>query len=229
MKWESVAMLIGFAMCLQSGQIPEPIAAGMQLARQGRYQEAERVLKAFAGDNPNKPEAQAVLGKLYYRFGYYAAALPALQKAVALEPSDRESRILGAVCLFKTGAAEKAEAATQKLLAESPPPNDIDLTLTYAQYLYENGDLKAALRQARAAVTFAPQHPIGFFWLARILQAQGETKEATKAAEHSVQLAPQLPFARNLLVRLYRTQGRAEDAARQAEWLRASELRKANP
>jgi len=201
----------------------------MQLARQGRYQEAEHVLKAFAEDNPGKPEAQAVLGKLYYNFGYYAAALPALQKAGALEPSDRESRILGAVCLFKTGAAEIAEAATRKLLSETPPPNDIDLTLTYAQYLYENGDVKAALLQTRAAVAFAPQHPIGFFWLARILQAQGETKEATEAAERSVQLAPQLPFARNLLVRLYRMQGRAEDAARQAEWLRASELRKANP
>jgi tetratricopeptide (TPR) repeat protein len=213
----------------QQTDTPAPVVTGMQFARQGRYLDAERVLKAYAEQNSTKPEAQAILAQLYYHFGYYAAALPVFERAASLAPSDRQSRVLGAVCLFKIGATERAEAATKQLLAEQPPPNDIDLTLTYAQFLYEKPDLDAALIQARAAVAFAPQHPIGFFWLARILQAKGETREATIAAERSVQLAPQLPFARNLLARLYRMQGRLDDAQRQAEWLKDFEARKANP
>jgi len=209
--------------------MPAAIAKGLQLARQGQYQEAERVLKSFAEENPKNEQAQAALGQLYYHYGYYAAAEPAFAKAADLDAHDRYSRVLAAVCLFKIGEPQKAEAATQKLLTENPPPNDIDLSLTYAQYLYEKRDLEGALSQARQAVAFAPQHPIGFFWLARILQAKGETKEATEAAEHSVQLAPQLPYARNLLVRLYRLQGRADDAARQAAWLKDFEAQKANP
>jgi len=210
-------------------QLPAAIATGLQLANQGRYLDAERVLKTYAGQNPDKPQAQAVLAKLYYHFGYYAAALPVFEKAISLAPSDRESRVLAAVCLFKTGANEKAEAGAKQLLAEQPPPDDIDLTLSYAQYLFEKGALDAALTQARAAVAFAPEHPIGFFWLARILQAKGEIKPATEAAERSVELAPQLPFARNLLARLYRLQGRIEDAQRQTDWLKDFEAQKAKP
>jgi tetratricopeptide (TPR) repeat protein len=225
--------LAAYACLIGAGQAqtppPGPVAAGIRFAREGRYLDAERLLKAYAEHNPNRPQAQAILAQLYYHFGYYAAALPVFEKAAALSPSDRQSRVLAAVCLFKTGAVEKAESATKQLLAEQPPPNDIDLTLTYAQYLYEKRDLDAALVQARGAVAFAPQHPIGFFWLARILQAKGETKEATDAAERSVQLAPQLPFARNLLARLYRLQGRVADAQRQTDWLKDFEARKANP
>lgn len=213
----------------QKTDVPSEVANGMQLARQGRYIEAERALKAYADRNANQPEAQAILAQLYYHFGYYANALQMFDKAIALAPGDRQSRILGAVCLFKTGEGEKAAAVTKQLLAEQPPPNDIDLTLTYAQYLFERRDLDAALIQTRAAVAFAPQHPIGFFWLARILQAKGETKEATVAAEKSVELAPQLPYARNLLVRLYSLQGRLDDAQRQAQWLKDFEAQKANP
>ncbi len=210
-------------------EIPTAVVSGMQLARQGKYLEAERVLKGFAEDNPDNPIAYRALGELYYHFGYYAAAEPDFEKAVTLQPNDRNSRVLSAVCLFKIGETQKAVAATQKLLAEKPPPDNIDLSLTYAQHLYENHDLEGALAQARAAVAFAPQHPIAYFWLARILQAKGETKEATEAAERSAQLAPQLPYARNLLVRLYRLQGRVDDAAREAEWLKNFESQKANP
>jgi tetratricopeptide (TPR) repeat protein len=227
----AAALLVSLAASKAQSQkpLPAPIARGMQLARQGQYQQAEQVLKLFAEQNPDTPEAQEALGQLYYHYGYYAAAEPAFEKAFSLDPNDKHSRVLSAVCLFKIGDRQKAELVTKQLLAEKPPPNDIDLSLTYAQYLYENRDLAGALAQTEAAVAFAPQHPIGFFWLARILQAQGETKAATEAAEHSVQLAPQLPYARNLLVRLYRTQGRMDDAAREAQWLKNFEAQKANP
>jgi tetratricopeptide (TPR) repeat protein len=230
-----IRIVLAALVCLQTSvaqrrsDVPAEVVAGLQLARQGRYLDAERVLKAYAELNPARPEAQAVLAQLYYRFGYYANALPAFDKAVALAPADRQSRVLAAVCLFKTGAGPEAEIATRKLLAEQPPPNDIDLTLSYAQYLFEKRDLDAALTQARAAVGFAPQHPIGYFWLARILQSKGDSKAATEAAEQSVKLAPQLPYARNLLVRLYRLQGRLDEARQQAQWLKDFEAQKASP
>jgi tetratricopeptide (TPR) repeat protein len=218
-----------YATAQRGPDVPAEVASGLQFARQGRYLDAERVLKAYAEQNPDRPEPQAILAQLYYHFGYYANALPAFDKAVALAPADRQSRVFAAVCLFKTGAEQQAETATKKLLAEQPPPNDIDLTLTYAQYLFEKRDLDAALTQARAAVGFAPRHPIGYFWLARILQAKGESNAATEAAEQSVKLAPQLPYARNLLVRLYRLQGRLDEAQQQAQWLKDFEAQKASP
>ena len=201
----------------------------MRLANQGHYLEAETILKGLIASNPGDADSELALGELYYRFGYFDAALAPLSRDLELRPGDRRARILRAVCLFKTGSGTQAVAATEQLLAENPPPNDIDLTLSYAQYLYEHRELDLALAQARSAADFAPQHPIAYFWLSRILLQKGDIVPAEEAAERSVALAPQLPFARNLLVRIYRLQGRTGDAEREAEWLRTYEARKAAP
>lgn len=227
-----LALLACFAIppvLAQSDTRSQARANGIQLAQQGRYLEAENILKSLTESDPKDADSQLALGELYYRYGYYDAALKPLSRVLELRPNARASSILKAVCLFKTGANAAAVALTKELLAENPPPNDIDLTLTYAQYLYEHGDFDQALTQARSATQFAPEHPIGYFWLARILLEKRQLIEAAQAAERSVALAPQLPYARNLLIRIYRLEGRGADAERQAEWLRAYEARKASP
>lgn len=199
----------------------------MALGRQGQYFDAERALKELARTDPGDPAVYAALGELYYRFGHYEAAVPALAKAIELRPKGRQSRVWKAVCLFKLGQSDAALAMTRELLVETPPPNDIDLSLTYAEYLYQQRDLDEALKQTRAAIAFAPRHPVGYFWLARLLLEKRQLGDAASAAERSVTLAPQLPFARNLLVRIYRMQGRTADSERQAAWIRDYENRKA--
>ena len=147
---------------------------------------ATTILKSYAEQNPNQAEAYEALGQLYYHFGYYAAAEPAFEKAIDLAPNDRAARILAAVCLFKIGETQKAEAATRKLLAENPPPNDVDLSLTYARYLYENHDLDGALAQAKAAERseqLAPQLPYARNLLVRLYRLQGRNDEVAREAE----------------------------------------------
>ena len=204
-------------------------AEAFALAQHGHYVEAERMLKGLVARSPEDPELQFALGQLYYRFGYYDAAIAPLAKASMLTPHAQAPQVLEAVCLFKTGADEQALKLTSKLLSQTPPAQDIDLTLTYAQYLYEHGELDKALAQADSAVQFSPEHPLGYFWLARILLQKGQIDAARRAAEQSVDLAPQLPYARNLLVRIYTLLGRKADADVQTQWLRQFEARKAAP
>jgi predicted Zn-dependent protease len=132
-----------------------------------------------------------------------------------------------AVCLMKIGQQERGEAEARTLLAERPPLNDVDVTLTLAEVLYERGDLRGALALADEAMAFAPRHPIPPYWRARVLLQQKQILAAAKSAEDSVRLAPQLPFAHDLLSRIYRLQGRTADAARETEWLRQFENQKA--
>jgi predicted Zn-dependent protease len=127
---------------------------------------------------------------------------------------------------MKTGQVDLGETEARKLLAEQPPLNDLDLTITLAEALYEGGNLTGAIALADQAIAFAPRHPIPPFWRARVLLRQKKIAEAAQSAEESVRLAPQLPFAHDLLSRVYRLQGRAADAAREAEWLRQFENRK---
>jgi tetratricopeptide (TPR) repeat protein len=216
-----------FALSLNAAPQQPSLADAMALGRKGQYFDAERALKDLLRTDAGDAAVHAALGELYYRFGHYEAAVPALSKAIELRPADRQSRIWKAVCLFKLGQADAAVATTRELLAETPPPNDIDLSLTYAEYLYQQRDLEEALKQTRAAIAFAPRHPVGYFWLARLLLEKRQLDEAAGAAERSVALAPELPFARNLLVRIYRMEGRAADSEKQAAWIRDYENRKA--
>ncbi len=191
-----VATALSLAAAAQS--VPE----ALKLAVSGKYFEAERMLRDIQRSQPKNAAVYAGLGELYYRSGRYDAAIPELNQLIALRPGEKQPRIWKAVCLFKTGKPREAVPMTRELLAQEPPPNDIDLSLTYAEYLYQQRDLDEALKQARAAVAFAPRHPIGYFWLARILLEKRQLDEAASAAERSLILAPDLPYARNLLVRI---------------------------
>jgi tetratricopeptide (TPR) repeat protein len=205
----------------------QSVSDAMELAQKGDYFGAETALKKIARSEPSNAGAYAALGELYYRSGRYEAAIPELNQVIVLRPQERQPRIWKAVCLFKSGKAEQALSMTRQLLAEKPPPNDVDLSLTYAEYLYQQRDLDEALKQTRTAIEFAPRHPIGYFWLARILLDKRQIDDAALAAEKSLLLAPQLPYARNLLVRIYRMQGRTGESERQAQWIREHEDQKA--
>jgi tetratricopeptide (TPR) repeat protein len=189
------------------------------LLQEDRAADAEQLLARYAANHPGDWRAHAALGDLRYSMGNYPAALQSYDTAARMNPNGRHILLRQAVCLFKTGEAGRAVEATRKLLAAGAL-NDTDLSLTYAEYLYQQGDYGEAAAQARQAIESDPRHPIGHFWLARILLAQRDLSGAARAAEKSVELAPQLPFARNLLVRIYRMQGRMQDSAAMAEWVR---------
>jgi predicted Zn-dependent protease len=145
---------------------------------------------------------------------------------VALEPQHRQARALLAVSRMKTGDVDAGEQEARQLLASQPPLNDVDLTITFAEILYERGSLDEALVLVEEAVRFAPKHPIPELWRARLLLRLERIEDAVAAAERSVQLSPELPFAHDLLVRLYRLQGRDKEARREADSLREFEQRK---
>lgn len=201
--------------------------AAVAFARDGRYPDAIAVLTRLVESDDSDVMSLMLLAQLEYTHGYFEAALKPLARLIELRPGDVKARVLRTVCLFKAGRDEEAAPLAQALLSREPAVNDIDLSLSYAEHLYERQQPEAALRETRRAVQFAPGHPISHLWLARLLIDKKQWAEAAAAAERSVSLAPDLPFARNLLVRIYRMQGRESEAQSHVEWLRTFESRKA--
>lgn len=110
-----------------------PPAAGKQAAA--------RVLASFAGYladgqatrssvglytraleiDPDNRAALLGLAALHEKLGDYAAALPHLQRAAALNPEDRETALRLALCLKRSGDPERAQSLLEGLLpAEAP-------------------------------------------------------------------------------------------------------------
>jgi tetratricopeptide (TPR) repeat protein len=195
------------------------------LVARNEFPQAEKVLRALTAADPRDAESWFYLGALLYRNGYYGAALPALEKALALRPENFQAKVYRAVSLALVGRTKEAEPALQQLAGDPAGARDPDVLIVFAQLLYETERPQLALARIDQAIAATPQSPMAFFWRGRILLHMGRVGEAAKAAEQAVQLAPQLPFPRNLLVQIYRKQGRTAEAAQQAEWLRESEDR----
>ena len=193
------------------------------LAESGQFFAAEEMLKRLTAADAKDEESWFYLGALYYKNGYYGAALPALEHALAVQPRNSQASVYHAVCLAKLGRGREAEEAFLKLLEDPANERDPDLLLVYAELLYDTKRTDEALRRVDEALRATPDSPMAFFWKAKILFGADRLKPASEAAEEAIRLAPELPFAHVLLMNIYQALGRSDAAAAQAEWLRRRE------
>jgi tetratricopeptide (TPR) repeat protein len=193
------------------------------LAESHQFFPAEEALKQLTAADPKDAESWYYLGALYYKSGYYGAALPDFEHSVGGQPGNSQAAIYRAVCLAKLGRAADAEEAFLKLLENPANERDPDLLLTYAELLYDVRRTNEALSRVNQALRAMPESSIAYFWKAKILFGSGQLKPAVEAAEKSVVLTPELPVARVLLMNIYQALGRTEDAEAQAGWLRRRE------
>jgi tetratricopeptide (TPR) repeat protein len=107
------------ALSLDSTDIDLRFALGKALAFDQRYSEAIAQYQWVADQNPDYPGAQYELGSIYYRAGqaqpgYYAEALPRLEKYTSLVPNDPRGWSLLGRDLFYLGRKDEAFAAMTK-------------------------------------------------------------------------------------------------------------------
>lgn len=188
----------------------------------GRIQDADALLQALCNSDPKDSDALYLEGMLMYRNGYYQHSLEFLEKSLALRGDNAPAQQMLAVALLKVGRTAEGQAACKRLLDPPSAGQDLDVMITYAESLYEDGHTREALLYADRAVQQWPTNSIAWFWRARLLLDLGRKEDALKDAQESVRLAPQLAFGHTVLLQIYRKLGRIEDAGREAEWLRQS-------
>lgn len=206
-----------------SGEIQ--LALAQALVQVGNAGAATGLLEGLVEKEPSNIAALRLLAEVLYRQGYFRNALTQLDKLAALHGGesgdDIQARSFRAVSLAKVGELREAEAACKSLMDASPAALDMDVTLTYAEILYDSGRYEAAMPYVDRLAAQQPKNPMPPLWKARLLLRMGNAEQAAKQGELSVLLAPTLPFAHNVLLEIYRKAGRAQDAETQAQWMRA--------
>lgn len=107
-----------------AGRAPNPASAlGLFLLRQGRLDEAEKLLRATSTTFPQAADARTQLGRLLLEKNTPAEAITHLEAALQLMPNSAQAHLLLAKALLRTGkpadaqphfdAAAKLEAAAQ--------------------------------------------------------------------------------------------------------------------
>jgi protein O-GlcNAc transferase len=146
-------------------------ALGLVLRQNGDLEGAALELRKAVETLPADAEAHHLFGSVLLKLNR-DGALDALTRAVALDPSSTDARVILAQALAKAGRMEEAERHRQ----EVESINAHNAAVSRAMVLLENaagatrkGDRAAALEQVRDAAAFAPTFPEARYQLALAL------------------------------------------------------------
>jgi tetratricopeptide (TPR) repeat protein len=179
--------------------------------REGRLEEAERVLGRILRQAPDHPHALYALGLLRHRQGRSGEAVALLERAMPALDRDPVACFNMATVLLEQGRADEAADALRRALALRPGYDDAELQLGVA--CVRGGRPDAAIAAFEAVLARTPGHLVALMNLAGVL-ASHRPGEAVAYAERAVAAAPQarkVP-ALNLLAKALAMSGREDEA-----------------
>jgi len=177
-------------------QTLQPVAESLQSSIGPDSPDSDRILAA---------EVTADYGQMLSQAGRSSDALPPLEYATAVDPSNPEAWEWLSAALAAEGRDEESRTALQvsQILRGTDPEgaalslgtlaNDpTGARLRWAMHLSSGGNREAALRTVRQEAILAPGDPRPMLFEARLLSEMGRLQEALDVAESAVQLAPDI-------------------------------------
>ncbi len=203
---------------------PQNLAAEIGLAQAYRgvhnYAEAKQILERARAEHARSAKPLAALGDLEIELQTYDAAIAHLRAALAIAPSDVESRNRLAVAYQAKGDLNSALAQIAKVLARDP--KNALAYYTRAKIYSDRNQDAAALPDAVKVVELQPRNSRGRLLLGKVLlrAPQGEAAEQTeeRCRRAIATLEPLLEMSSEdsetlfLLSRAYECSGASEQA-----------------
>jgi Flp pilus assembly protein TadD len=187
----------------------DPAQFGKKLAERladvGRNEEAARVYAQLLAATPNDAFAQEGLGRMQYRLGNYAAAVPLLQRVAGARSDDPVLQQELAYALQATGDTNGAIEVYNKVLAIAPTA-DVARGLL-ADLLYAQGKGENAIALVQEGIQRDPQAPSLRRRLGSLLEQSGRAQEAAREYREYSRLAPNAPDAKDMAERAARLEG----------------------
>jgi tetratricopeptide (TPR) repeat protein len=176
----------------------DPLESPRKTFLAGHATDALAQLDALAATNPEPPGVERLRGFIYYQQKNMAAAEAAYAKAVAQDPSDRESMQMRGVALYSLGRPSEAIPLLEQARAAVPSANVDPNYVLGVCYI-------AVRRYDDARHAFAAQYGFpgdsapAYLLAARLLLRQENPPAAQDFARKALSLEPNLPLAHLLL------------------------------
>jgi tetratricopeptide (TPR) repeat protein len=188
---------------------------GSIAAREGRLEEAARLLARAAEANPATAEARTLLGLVFARLGRLEAAVESYQAALTINPRSTQTHSKLGHALQILGRPGEAITHYECALAAGNESADAHTNLGNALQLL--GRLDAAQRHYERALALDPCRPEPHNNLAVLLAAQNRRDVAIAHYEAALALKPDYYEALNNLGNALQSAGRDAEAIRRYE------------
>lgn len=197
-----------------------PMREGARAYLEGSFASAVGTYGEVLEREPDFPPAFYQLGVTYFRLRRYGDCARALERFLAVAPSEIGATQALAHCYYSLGEYERALAHYEAVLGAGA--QSVEALRGYALTHMRLGRLERALELFDDCLAKSPEHLEARFWRAQTLFDLGRVEEALAAAESARDLDPIDPRAWFLLSQVQFELG-DEDAAQEAE-ARFSEL-----
>jgi len=192
-------------------------------AREGRLDDAERLVRKAIAIDPLKAAFLNSLGNLLRARGRFDEAETAYEQAVALRPDLAAAYINLADLLLRRGEHEAAiDRCFQALKAD---PNYAGAYDTMGRALNNMGRLEEAADAFRRAVIIRPDFAVAYDHMGHVYRAQGKMEEARDAFEHALVIDPENASARYNLGTVLIVQGELDKGIETLEQAREARPR----
>ncbi len=174
-----------YAAVVESAAVHEPTApdysklqylVGEALLLLQRPSEAKESFQKVVQQRPKAVPALVGLGRACARMGEFDAAAAPIQKALELEPKDVQARAALGELQLRKGELEEARKTLAEVCKEAP--DDVLATQLAFETLLRLQDSIAAAKLAEDYSQRRPDHPLGYFLLAVIMERDGADAEA---------------------------------------------------
>ena len=160
----------------ESNPVQAKLIEGLLLYRRGMWAEAKEVFREVVQMKPDFQPAVAALGRLELLERNDAAAIPLLERAVALNPQDAESAYQLGVLYDRNGDSEKGKQMLERAIRLRANYGDPHYQL--GRIYQREGNLEMALKELEIARRILPDQEAVRFALGRVYQALGRQAEA---------------------------------------------------
>ena len=172
---------------LASNEDPNLVRA-IELFRDGKFGQAERLCREFVKENPTNVTAIRLLAEIGIKVGVYIDAENLLKRCLELAPDFRLARLNYANVLGKREKLEEALAQVDRLL-EAEPDKPAYLAQR-AAILVRMGDFARALPCYEYLLTHFPAQPKIALSYGHALKTVGQQEQAIQAYRQAVSLRP---------------------------------------
>lgn len=201
---------------------------GEALLKQDRDEEALGEYWCALWIDPRTAEAHAAVAWLNLRSGQYADAAEAASRALAIDPSLKDTRYIHATALMRLGRAKEAgdelkefQRVQAQAMSNDAKKSTLERLKRDASVSLANADHEKAAAILRDAAAFEPNGASIFIALGFALMAAGHHDEAVLNLQKSLQLDP-TPDAHRYLAESLKALGRLDESRSEAERYRES-------
>ncbi len=161
---------------------------GVELARQGRADEAKLHFRRALEINPNYTNARVNLGVLLLKEGHVDEALAEIRQALNANPKSGEAYSALGLVLLKKGRQDEATAAFKR--ATEISPQLANAAVNYGANLLQRGETDAAIAELVRAMNLNSNIFEDYYYLGMALMKKGQTNLAIAAFEKSLEIDP---------------------------------------